>query len=70
MSDDRYVRHTLPMVFDVPATLAEQDSEQVTDALNIITARLFDLIGDDLALQQLFARYGIEWGWGSATWEA
>lgn len=70
MNDDQYIRHTMPLIFDVPAAMAEADSEQVADVLNAVTGRIFDLIGADQRLQALLAQHGIDWGWGDASWEA
>jgi hypothetical protein len=70
MDDNQYIRHTMPLIFDVPAAMAESDREQVADVLNAATGRIFDLISADERLQALLTQHGIDWGWGDASWEA
>jgi hypothetical protein len=68
-NDLQFERHTLPLIFDVPFELPQNQGERKIDALNIITARLVELIEEDKRLQGLMRRHGIEWGWGIGSWE-
>lgn len=67
-NDPDFVRHTIPLIFDVPVALANKGAP-ATDALNLITNQIMDLIEQDKRTQALLARHGIEWGWGMGTWE-
>jgi len=70
MQDDQeFVRHTVPLIFDVPSALAMRGDDRAVDALNLLTARIMDVIAADRRTQALLQRYGIEWGWGDASWE-
>ncbi|MEM8675777.1 MAG: hypothetical protein AAGF83_18165 [Cyanobacteria bacterium P01_G01_bin.67] len=71
MEDDtNFVRHTVPLIFDVPAELPQNQGERAVDALNLLTTCIMDLIADDKRVQGIMRRHGIEWGWGEATWES
>jgi len=67
--DPEYVRHTIPLIFDVPAARVSASSEQVADGLNIVTTLIMDTIAENKRIQATLRRYGIEWGWGQGTWE-
>lgn len=65
--DPNFVRHTLPLIFDLPADRAV--TPRTIDALNAATSRIVELIEQDERLQVLFRRMRIEWGLGTGTWE-
>ena len=65
--DPDFVRHTLPLIFDVPAARAAKPL--TIDMLNGLTSRIIELIENDERLQALLRRSKIEWGLGTATWE-
>lgn len=67
--DPEFVRHGLPLIFDVPARMAAEQEDYMLDMLNLLTTRLVEIVGEDKRLQGILRRTGIEWGWGEATWE-
>jgi hypothetical protein len=66
-SDPEFVRHTIPLIFDVPVERANKPFTQ--DALNGLTSRIIELIEQDERIQTLLRRSRIEWGIGDGTWE-
>jgi non-ribosomal peptide synthetase component F len=67
MSDD-YTRHTLTLLFDVPAALAA-DRATMDDVLNAVVRRITELIDNDTRLQALLNAHGVEFGWEAGSWE-
>jgi non-ribosomal peptide synthetase component F len=67
MSDD-YTRHTLTLLFDVPAALAA-DRATMDDVLNAVVRRITELIDNDTRLQALLSAHGVEFGWEAGSWE-
>jgi hypothetical protein len=67
MADD-YTRHTLTLLFDVPATLTA-DRATMDDVLNAAVSRITELIENDPRLQALLNTNGVEWGWEAGSWE-
>ncbi|HMO58267.1 MAG TPA: hypothetical protein PKA05_12885 [Roseiflexaceae bacterium] len=63
-----YQRHTMTLLFDVPAALAA-DPERMADLLNLIATRITDLIDSDPALQHTMRSSGIDAGWEPGSWE-
>jgi hypothetical protein len=63
-----YTRHTLTLLFDVPAALSA-DPERMADVLNLLTMRMTDLIDGDAALQRTLRANGVEFGWEKGSWE-
>ncbi len=69
MSDDPdFVRHHLPIILDVPEKLAQHPIQSV-EFLNLVASRITELIEQDVRLQAILKRTGIEWGWEKGTWE-
>lgn len=67
MSDD-YTRHTLTLLFDVPAALAA-DQARAEDVLNAAVSRITELIDADPKLRALLGPLGVEVGWDAGSWE-
>lgn len=65
---NEYTRHTLALIFDVPAALAADD-ERMADVLNAAVSRITELIEGDQRLQALVRGHGVEVGWEAGTWE-
>ncbi|KAB8139616.1 hypothetical protein F8S13_27445 [Chloroflexia bacterium SDU3-3] len=65
--DPEYVRHSIPLIFDVPA--ARADRPLTVDMLQAATSRIIELIEKDERLQALLRRSKIEWGVGEGSWE-
>lgn len=69
LTEDNYLRHTLPLIFDVPADRARRHPERLAELLNIITSKIVDQIDRDDELQDMLRRNGIDWGLGTGSWE-
>ena len=67
--ETKFVRHTVPIIFDVPVELPQNQGERLIDILNLLTTRIMDIIEQDKRAQGIMKRHGIEWGWGIASWE-
>jgi hypothetical protein len=63
-----YTRHTLTLLFDVPAALAA-DPARMEDVLNAAVSRITELIDADPRLRALLAADGVEVGWEAGSWE-
>jgi hypothetical protein len=68
ITGDDYTRHTFPILFDVPASLAA-NHEVMCDILNAAVSRITELIEADARLQALLRQHGIEYGWEEGSWE-
>lgn len=66
-SDPEFVRHTLPLIFDVH--VSRKDNPFTVEALNGATSRIIELIEQDEKVQRLLRRAKIEWGLGEGSWE-
>ena len=66
--DPDFVRHHLPIIFDVPRALAA-DPQRMVDLLNLLAQQITMHLENDARFQGLLRRTGIEWGWEAGTWE-
>lgn len=67
-TDPEYVRHRLPLIFDVPKELAA-DRVRATEILNLVSGRMLELLESDARLNEIVRQFSIEWGWEQASWE-
>lgn len=68
MGSDEFIRHHMPLIFDVPADLVA-DRVRAVEILNLVSGRMIEVLENDPGFQNLLQRHGIEWGWEKATWE-
>ena len=67
-NDPDFVRHHLPIIFDVPQALAANHI-RTNELLNLLSQQLTTLLEQDKRFQGILRRSGIEWGWEQGSWE-
>jgi hypothetical protein len=67
-ADDDFVRHHLPIIFDVPRELAD-DPQRTVEVLNLLSLHITQHLEQDERFQRMLRRFGVEWGWELGTWE-
>jgi hypothetical protein len=66
--DPDFVRHHLPIIFDVPRALAA-DQRRMLEVLNLLSLQITQHLENDQRFQSILRRFGVEWGWEEGTWE-